>query len=415
MSTLLIVLMFFLGAIVSFVAVWLVYRSKIESYKARTDFMERSLASSNDMVELYKGTIENMEQRTAQQQKDFEHLQAVAKLEFEKVAGELLESKSKRFTEINEEKIGSLLSPLGRSITDFRQRVESTFTEQTKQRTSLEAQVRALIEMTQKIGNEANNLASALKGDSKKMGNWGEMILESILENSGLRRGEQFMVQSTIEDEETGAKLRPDIIVNLPDSRIVIIDSKVSLVGYDRYCSAESEGIQSASLKEHRESVRCHIDSLAEKNYDNLSQSLDFVMMFIPIEPAYLLAIQSDQELWSYAYKKRVLLISPTNLIACLKLISDLWKREQQSKNALEIVRRAELMYEKFVGFTASMEKLGDNLEKSRATYTSAMSQLTSGRGNLISQATTMHELGLKSSKKISEKLIETTDFAAEE
>ncbi len=336
---------------------------------------------------------------------EFEKMQQSAKLEFEKVASDILERKSQNFIELNEQRVGGMLKPLGATIESFKRRIEDTFTEQTKQRTSLEAQVKELVETTTKIGTEANNLASALKGDNKRMGNWGEMILESILENSGLIRGEQYEVQATLQGED-GRILRPDIIVNLPEQRAIIIDSKVSLVAYDRYSNASSEAELKLALSEHLRSIRSHVESLAKKQYDNHESSLDFVMMFIPIEPAYLLAIKQDEELWSFAYNQRVLLISPTNLIACLKLISDLWKREMQSKNAMDIVKRAELMYEKFVGFVSNMEALGSSIEKTQKSYQSALSQLSSGRGNLISQATTLHNLGLKSSKRINKELL---------
>ncbi len=401
MTYLPILLAVLITVVISSLIFFVISRANNRAAQAKVLALSNSLLSANQTLALYKNVNADLEARLKTQSEQFAENQKYAKNEFEKIASEILDAKTRKFDEVSEAKIKNLLTPLGLSITDFKAKVEQSLLEQTKQRSSLEAQVKQLFETTQKVGQEANNLAAALKGDVKKMGNWGEMILESILENSGLERGVQFLVQSTIEDEESGAKLRPDIIVKLPEGRSVIIDSKVSLRAYDRYCSAENETSQALALKEHRDALIAHIDSLASKNYDNLASSLDFTMMFIPIEPAYLLAIRSDSELWAYAYSKRILLISPTNLIACLKLISDLWKREMQSKNAQEIVKRAELMYEKFCLFSSTMEKLGDSISKTQNAYSTAISQLRDGRGNLYSQAETMRSLGLKSTKRI--------------
>lgn len=239
--------------------------------------------------------------------------------------------------------------------------MEATHTEDTKQRTSLEERIKGLIEQTNKVSAEANNLASALKGKAQKRGNWGEMILERILESSGLTKGREYFVQQSIKDEE-GKNQRLDVKVKLPDDRVIIIDSKVSLIAYDNYSACEDSEEQSRFLTEHLNATKLHIDQLSSKKYDNIETSLDFTMMFIPIEPAYLLAIQGDSDLWSYAYSKRILLVSPTTLIACLKLFSDLWRREWQNKNAMDIVKRGELLYEKFVGFTENFEEIGNKL-----------------------------------------------------
>ncbi len=256
------------------------------------------------------------------------------------------------------------------------------------------------MEQTNKVSAEANNLASALKGKAQKRGNWGEMILERILESSGLTKNREYFIQQSIKDE-AGNNLRPDVQVNLPGERIIIIDSKVSLVAYDRFSATDDAEEQRIQLAEHLKATYTHIDQLSEKKYDNLDTSLDFTMMFVPIEPAYLLAIQADAELWSYAYSKRILLISPTNLIACLKLVSDLWKREWQSKNALEIVKRGEALYEKFVGFARTFEEIGSSIKNSQEKYDKALGQLKQGRGNLVNQAIMLKNMGLKSDKTI--------------
>jgi len=346
------------------------------------------------------------------QKEEIIEIQKTSHLQFEKIASQILEEKSGKFTEVNKTNIEALLRPLGENIDNFKKKVEETYDKESKQRFSLEEKVKELIEQTNKVSSEANNLATALKGQAKKQGNWGEMILESILQKSGLVKDREYFLQQTIKDEE-GKSLRPDVLVKLPDNRIIIIDSKVSLVSYDRYSSSETAEEQKIHLEAHLKSIYGHIDDLYGKKYDNLEASLDFTMMFVPIEPAYLISIQSDQELWAYAYSKRILLISPTNLIACLKLMADLWKRELQSKNAMEIVKRGELLYEKFVSFVSTLEDVGKHINKTQQSYTVAIGQLNTGSGHLIGQALKLKNLGLKSSKEIPVALL-PIDFETE-
>ena len=334
-----------------------------------------------------------------------EELQKTALLQFETIANKLLEEKSSKFTETNKANIETLLNPLKEDINKFRTKVEETYDKESKQRFSLEEKVKDLIEQTNKVSAEANNLATALKGKPQKRGNWGEMILERILESSGLTKDREYFIQQSMKDEE-GNNLRPDVRVNLPDERVIIIDSKVSLIAYDKFVATEKTDEQELYLAEHLKSTYTHIDQLSAKKYDDIETSLDFTMMFVPIEPAYLLAIQNDSDLWSYAYSKRILLISPTNLIACLKLISDLWRREWQNKNAMEIVKRGESLYEKIVGFTKTFEEIGNSIKASQDKYDKALGQLKDGRGNLVNQAVHLKNLGLKSDKKISAALL---------
>jgi DNA recombination protein RmuC len=265
--------------------------------------------------------------------------------------------------------------------------------------------VKDLIEQTNKVSAEANNLATALKGKPQKRGNWGELILERILESSGLTKDREYFIQQSIKDEE-GNSLRPDVIVKLPDERVVIIDSKVTLIAYDKFIAAEHADDQDIFINEHLKATKTHIDQLSAKKYDDLDTSLDFTMMFVPIESAYIAAIQIDPDLWAYAYSKRILLVSPTNLITCLKLISDLWKREWQNKNAMEIVYRGERLYEKLVGFTKTFEDIGKKIQESQESYEKALGQLKDGRGNIIHQAEQLKKLGLKSDKTISTGLL---------
>ena len=334
------------------------------------------------------------------QKQEILDMQRNAQLQFEKIANQILEEKTGRFTEANKTNMEALLKPLGENIETFKKKVEETYDKESKQRFSLEEKVKELVEQTNKVSSEANNLANALKGQTKKQGNWGEMILESILQQSGLVKNREYFLQQTIKDEN-GNNLRPDVLVNLPDKRVIIIDSKVSLVAYDRFFAADNAEQQAGFLKEHINAVYNHINDLHNKQYDNLEASLDFTMMFIPIEPAYLAAIQADPDLWAHAYAKRILLISPTNLIACLKLMADLWKREQQSKNAMAIVERGERLYEKFVGFVNTLEDVGKHINNTQQAYNKAINQLNSGNGHLIGHALKLKSLGLKSSKEI--------------
>jgi DNA recombination protein RmuC len=367
--------------------------------------------SQQDEINLNKQIISEMKAKNnalndklTSQKKEVEELQKMAHLQFEKIANKLFEEKSEKFTTTNKTNIELLLNPLKDDIKKFKEKVETTHTEETKQRTSLEERIKGLIEQTNKVSTEANNLATALKGKAQKRGNWGEMILERILESSGLTKDREYFVQESIKDDE-GKSQRLDVRVNLPDSRIIIIDSKVSLIAYDNYSASDDIEEQKRFLTEHINATKRHIDQLSEKKYDNIDTSLDFTMMFVPIEPAYLLAIQGDIDLWSYAYSRRILLVSPTTLIACLKLFSDLWRREWQNKNAMDIVKKGEALYEKFIGFTRTFEDIGNSIKSSQDKYDKAMGQLKEGKGNLINQAIQLKNLGLKSDKKVSNSL----------
>ncbi len=394
------------------------HKQKIAELNANNNAMADSLLKQTTTNEKQTHLIENLNSKltdltsqlshvTAQnaslidklntQKIEIEDLQKTAHTEFKNIANEILKEKTAEFTKTNNENIATLLQPFKEDVTAFRKKVE----EETKERFSLGDKVKDLIEQTNKVSLEANNLASALKGQTKKQGNWGEMILERILEFSGLTKGREYYTQQTIKDDD-GNNLRPDVIVNLPDERVIVIDSKVSLNAYERFSSTEVEEEQKQYLSEHLVSLYKHIDDLSSKNYDNLQNSLDYTMMFIPIEPAFLAAVQSDSDLWNYAYSKKIILISPTNLIACLKIISDLWKREKQSRNNREIVKRGELLYTKLVNFLTTFDEVGRHIAKTQAAYTTAINQMKTGRGHLIGQALKLKELGdFKSNQEI--------------
>ncbi|MDQ3142649.1 MAG: DNA recombination protein RmuC [Bacteroidota bacterium] len=339
------------------------------------------------------------------QKQEIEDFRKQSQIEFQNIANKILEEKSLKFTQSNKENIDSILKPLGENIDSFKKKVEEAYDKESKERFSLDVRVKELIEQSNKLSHEANNLASALKGQSKKQGNWGEIILESILEKSGLQKNREYFIQGTLKDDN-GNILRPDVMIQLPEKRTIIIDSKVSLVDYDKFCSSDDKEDQDRHLKNHRGSIYKHIQDLSSKKYDSLASSLDFTMMFIPIEPAYMLAIQEDQDLWSYAYNKSILLISPTNLIAALKLIADLWRRESQSQNAIEIAKQGEKLYSKFISFAENMELIGKHITKTQEVYSDAIKQLRDGKGNLVDQAMKLKKLGVSSTKELPNTLI---------
>jgi DNA recombination protein RmuC len=332
--------------------------------------------------------------------KEIEDSRKTFETEFKNMAQTILDEKTQKFTELNKTNMDSILKPLSDNIESFKKKVEETYDKESKERFSLGDRVKELLELNQKISKEATDLTRALKGDSKKQGNWGEVILERILEKSGLEKGREYSTQESYRDDH-GNIFRPDVVLTYPDDRKVVIDSKVSLVAYEKYASSEDSDEQKLFLKEHIRSLRSHIDSLSLKKYDELVKSLDFTMMFIPIEPAYLEAVREDEDLWHYAYNKRILLISPTHLVSAIKMIADLWKREFQNRNAEEIAKRGGLLYDKFVGFVENLEKVGKNISQAGKSYDEALNQLSTGRGNLVNQAEQLKKLGLKTTKDI--------------
>lgn len=380
-----------------------------KSQNQQLDDYINKLSDAKGIINRLEANNTSLSEKLETQKKEIEEMQKTAHLQFEKIANKIFEEKSTRFTESNKTGIETLLKPLKEDINKFKEKIEATHTEDTKQRSTLEERIKGLIEQTNMVSKEANNLALALKGKSQKRGNWGELILERILETSGLTKEREYFIQKNAINEN-GNTVRPDVMVKLPDSRIIMIDSKVSLIAYDNYVNTDDIDLQKKFLTEHIKATKKHVDELSSKSYDELDKnSLDFTMMFIPIEPAYLLAIQGENDLWSYAYDKRILLVSQSTLVACLKLFSDLWRREWQNKNALEIVTRGEKMYEKFIGFLVNFEAIGNNLATTQRTYKDALGQLKSGRGNLIDQATKLKNLGLKSDKKVPQKLLGTS------
>jgi DNA recombination protein RmuC len=340
---------------------------------------------------------------------------------FENLANRIFDEKSKKFSDLNKDKLDVLLSPLEKNIEEFKKLVRESYNEEDKKRHSLGVEVEKLMKLNLQIGQDAKDLTEALKGSTKQQGDWGEMVLETILQQSGLVEGKQYFKQATLRDDSgeviknaEGKIMRPDIIVEYPDKRKVIIDSKVSLTSYIEFTAAVDQQDQKRALKKLMLSIRKHIDELSDKKYPEYGSELDFVMMFIPVEGAYIAALQTDHNLWADAYKKNVLLIGPTNIIAALRIIADMWERDKQSKNAEEIASRGGLLLEKFIGFATSLNDVGAHIEKTQESYNKAVSQLSKGRGNLVNQAESLKKLGIKynRSKQIPSRFISDDEDA---
>ncbi|HTJ13891.1 MAG TPA: DNA recombination protein RmuC [Dinghuibacter sp.] len=329
--------------------------------------------------------------------------------EFENVANKILDSKTDKFTQLNKINMTAILEPLGKTITEFREQINT----ESKQRFSLGEKVKELADLNQQLSKDAQNLARALKTESKTQGRWGEVVLESILEKSGLRKDEEYFMESQLygpdgqplRNEARGTKLRPDAIIKYPDDRHVIIDAKVSINAFVRATEAVEPVLQQAELAEHVRSVKEHIQELENRAYDDYHKTLDFVMMFIPSEAAYIAALQVEPDLWNFAYGRRILLTSPSSLIISLKLIVDLWKREYQNLNARAIAERGSKLYDKFVGFVTNLQGVGLALDNARSSYDEAYKQLNTGRDNLVLQATKLKALGVKTKRELPDSL----------
>jgi DNA recombination protein RmuC len=353
----------------------------------------------------------NLQLKLAEQQKEMEGLQEKFTTQFENLANKIFDEKGKKFADQNKINLGEILNPLREKITDFEKKVELTNTESIKNHSALREQLTNLKELNQQITKEASNLTRALKGDSKAQGNWGEYILESILEKSGLVKGREYFIQESLTLED-GKRLQPDVVIKLPDSKNLIIDSKVSLVAYERFMSADDETERSIQLKQHILSLRQHIKGLSEKNYQTLygAASLDFILLFVPIEPAFSASVRYDVEIFNDAFEKNIVIVSPSTLIATLRTISSIWKQEFQNRNTVEIARQATALYEKFRGFTEDLIEMGNQLKRTQSSYEGAMNKLSTGKGNLVGSVEKIRLLGLKPTKTIDQRLVERAD-----
>lgn len=384
--------------------------ARLAEVQAQLDFSNREREKLNrekgDLQARNQMLSENMEV----QKQEVQRIRQEMNNEFKVLANEILQEKSKSFSEMNHERLAEILNPLKERLEGFKKTVEETYNNEARERFSLKEQIKELVERSESIGAEAKQLTHALRGDSKIQGDWGEMILESILEKSGLEKDREYFVQETLRDEEghtiqgsDGRKMRPDVIIRYPggENHQMVIDSKVSLTAYVNYVNAEDADEARLALKQHLVSVRKHIDELAGKSYQDYVGKGDHVMMFIPNEAAYLAAMQVDHALWQYAYEKKVLLLSPTNLIAALKLVADLWQRDKQTRNAIDIAEEGGKLYDKFAGFVDDMEKIGKSLNTTAMAYTDAMKKLKTGNGNLIGRVEKLKVMGVKAKKNL--------------
>ncbi len=330
--------------------------------------------------------------------------------QFKTVASDILEEKSKRFTEQNQTNLSQLLTPLAEKIKSFQQKVEEVYVQEGKDRSALSEQVKLLMGMNQQLSADTSNLTRALTTSAKAQGDLGEMILEKILESSGLRKGEEYFVQNSFRDEDS-RQVRPDVIVKLPENKHLIIDSKVSLTAYNEYVNAESDDVRKLALARHMDSVRRHIKELAEKNYQSLHQlqSIDFVCMFVPIEGAFMAAISNDSELWASSYERNVLLVSPSTLLFVVRTVAHLWRQERQKQNVQDIVNRGAELYDKLTGFVDDLKDVGARLDQAKSSYGFALNKLSTGKGNVIRQAEMLKTLGIKPKKALPAELVDAS------
>ncbi|WP_295795092.1 DNA recombination protein RmuC [Mucilaginibacter sp.] len=367
---------------------------------------ERSqLSTANQSLESARAYYKSQQEKIQEQKIEVDQIRKDFQLEFQNIANKLLDEKSQKFIETNRSNLDVLLNPLKENIKAFEDKVEKVYNMEAAERNTLKGVITQLMDLNKLISSEAQNLTKALKGDNKKQGNWGEVILEKVLERSGLVKGQEYRLQASITTTD-GTRLQPDAIIDLPDDKHLVIDSKVSLIAYERLVNCETEEERRLFSKAHVESIRGHVSNLSAKNYHDLYQinSPDFVLLFVPIESSFSFAVQLDAELFSDAWDKRVVIVSPSTLLATLRTIASIWKQERQNRNVLEIARLSGAMYDKFVGFVGDMEGIGKNIKLSQSAYDNALNKLSEGSGNLIKTAEKIKGLGAKANKQIDQK-----------
>jgi len=350
--------------------------------------------------------LESEERHNSSQKEMMSSHKQEIKEEFEALAKKVFEGNSQKFAEFSKENIDSMIKPLQTQISEFKKQVADTYNSESQDRAVLKNEINSLKELNEKISKDAINLTNALKGESKQQGVWGEMVLEHVLEASGLRKGFEFEREVSLKTDENET-LRPDVIVHLPDNRDLIIDAKTSLVAYERYVNAENEESKAQYLKAHLESIRTHVSGLSSKNYERLKEvnTLDFIFMFMPIEGALAVALEHDSSIYDNAFKNKILLVGPTTLLVAMRAVENVWKFERQNQNAQEIARRAGAMYDKFVGFSEDLMKISKQIDGIQGSFSAARSKLSDGKGNLVRQVQQLKELGAQTSKKIPKEL----------
>lgn len=409
------------GLIIGAVAVWFTVSFKFKGDVSRVEERSKMLEQDKEEIEseLKSERLAVLELNSKLSSLQSDHLNLQQKLvesqeneqqlleKFENLANKIFEEKTTKFSEQSKTNLAEILNPLKERITEFQTKVEETNKDSISRTAALREQLQTLKDMNQQMSTDAQNLVKALKGDTKTQGDWGEIQLERILERSGLRKGEEYSIQEsyTVDD---GKRKRPDVIVSLPDDKKIIIDSKLSLVSYERFVSAEEDDERSIQLKAFIESVKRHIKDLSDKNYQSIFKSgtLDFVLMFIPIEPAFSLAIQYGENLYVDAYDKNIIIVSPSTLLATLRTIANIWKQEYQNRNVIEIAKQSGALYDKFVGFIEDLKSVGERMDQAKGSYVTAMNKLVDGSGNLVRRVENIKKLGAKTSKSLPQSII---------
>lgn len=370
--------------------------SELAEKSRKANELDKELAARN-------ADYRNLQERLNEQKKELAEMQEQLTTQFENLANKILEEKSEKFTKQNKEQIDQLLNPLGEKLEAFKKKVEETHKDEVEARGSLKQELKHLMELNKTMSEDAKNLTKALKGDNKAVGDWGEVILERILERSGLTKGREYETQKGFSKEDGMGHNKPDVVVYLPDEKYMVIDSKVSLKAYEKFSSAEDENEQQQFLREHVNSIRTHVKGLSGKNYEQIhgAKSPDFVLLFIPIEPAFSSALQYDSNLYYEAFDQNIVIVSPSTLLATLATIDSVWKQEYQNKNAMEIAKRGGALYDKFVLFVESMNDIGQRIRQTQDSYDEAMGRLSTGAGNLVRQAEMIRKLGAKTSKQL--------------
>jgi DNA recombination protein RmuC len=384
------------------IGVWITTVNGLKNSLNKEKENSTNLLSQNAVLkERISGINEKNQEKIELLEKNKEQM----KLEFKELADKILESNSQKFSTQNQENLSKMITPIKEQFSEFKKQIDDVYVKEAKDRSMLQAEIKSIKEINHQMSLDAKNLTSALKGESKKQGVWGEMILESVLENSGLREGHEYEREVSMEHESDGSRYRPDVVVHLPDTRDIIIDAKTSLTAYEQYVSCDDEKKKEAFASGHVASMKKHIKELSEKDYTNLKgvETLDFIFMFVPIESALLMAMEYDSTLFDHAFKKSVILVGPTTLMVSLRAVENTWKYEHQQRNAKEIAQRAGLLFDKFVGFIDSVEKLGKQITTVQNTYDDAFGKMHSGAGSITSQFKKLEKLGAAASKGLPE------------
>lgn len=383
----------------------------LENLTTEKDTLQKEKESLAIHLAKKENDFDNLLERNKEQKQELTEVQEKFTKEFELLANKILEEKTNKFTEQNKENMKTILNPLQEKIQLFEKKVEDTHKESIDYHAALRQQILGLKEMNEQMSKETINLTKALKGDSKMQGNWGELVLERVLEKSGLEKGREYEVQQSFTTEE-GNRIQPDVIVNLPDGKKMVVDSKVSLTAYERFVNEDDDSLKTNFLKEHVTSIKRHVEQLGDKNYQDIyhMESPDFVLLFIPIEPAFAIALQEDNTLYNKAFEKNIVIVTPSTLLATLRTIDSMWTNQKQQENAIEIARQAGALYDKFEGFVQDLIKIGKKMDEAKGEYSNAMNKLVDGRGNLVSSVERLKKMGAKAKKSLPENILKRAD-----